>query len=119
MQLEARDETKGGICEYRCPGSRHPVDHRAYVPRWYVGGRRDDTQADAAPVASAREVHAEGSFEAMVFFDTLGSQARRQQQCEFMAQGRLVFSGTLDGGSSRTTTAPSTGKRDSLKLLSA
>lgn len=62
-------------------------------------------QAGAARVASAQKVDAEGSFEAMVFFDTLVPRPVGKSKCEFMVQGRLIFSGTLDGVAEGTTTA--------------
>ena len=62
-------------------------------------------QADAGRVASAQKVDAEGSFEAIVFFDTLVSRPVGNSKCEFGVQGRLIFSGTLDGVAEGTTTA--------------
>ena len=40
-------------------------------------------------------VNAEGSFEAVVFFDTLVPRPVGNSKCEFKVQGRLIFSGTL------------------------
>ena len=62
-------------------------------------------QADAARVASAQKIQAEGSFEAMVFFNTLVPRPVGTSKCEFMVQGRLIFNGTLDGVAEGSTTA--------------
>jgi len=62
-------------------------------------------QADAAQVAPAQKVNAEGSFEATVFFDTLVPRPVGKSKCEFTVRGRLIFSGTLDGVAEGTTTA--------------
>ena len=61
--------------------------------------------AHAARVASAQEIPAEGSFEAIVFFDTLVPRPVGNSKCEFTVQGRLIFTGTLDGVAEGVTTA--------------
>lgn len=60
--------------------------------------------ADAARVASAQKVDAEGSFDAVVFFATLVPRAVGSK-CEFRVQGTFTFSGTLVGVARGTTTA--------------
>ena len=62
-------------------------------------------QADAARVASAQVVRAEGSFKAVVFFNTLVPRPVGNSKCEFTVQGRLIFVGTLDGVAEGVTTA--------------
>jgi hypothetical protein len=62
-------------------------------------------QADAVRVASAQKVDAEGSFQAIVFFDTLIPRPVGNSNCEFIVQGRLIFIGTLDGVADGSTTA--------------
>jgi len=60
---------------------------------------------DAAQVASAQRVDAGGSFEALVFFDTLVPRPVGNSKCEFRVQGRLIFVGTLNGVAQGTTAA--------------
>jgi hypothetical protein len=62
-------------------------------------------QADVARVASVRHVDASGAFTAEVFFDTLVPRPVGNSKCEFVVQGRLTFSGTLEGVAEGTTTA--------------
>jgi hypothetical protein len=59
--------------------------------------------ADAARVAHARHVDASGAFMAEVF--TLVPRPVGNSKCEFVVQGRLTFSGTLEGVAEGTTTA--------------
>ena len=61
--------------------------------------------ADAARVAPARHVDASGAFTAAVFFNTLVPRPVGNSKCEFVVQGRLTFSGTLEGVAQGTTTA--------------
>ena len=61
--------------------------------------------ADVAGVASARNVDAWGAFTAEVFFNTLVPRPVGNSKCEFVVQGRLTFSGTLNGVAEGTTTA--------------
>lgn len=61
--------------------------------------------ADAGRVASARHVGASGAFEAEVFFNTLVTRDVGSSKCEFVVQGQLTFSGTLEGVAEGTTTA--------------
>ena len=62
-------------------------------------------QADAARVASARRINASGDFKAEVFFNTLVTRDVGHSKCLFVVQGRLTFSGTLEGVAEGTTTA--------------
>lgn len=62
-------------------------------------------QADAARPASAHQVDAAGAFEAEAFFDTLVTRDVGNSKCEFTVQGRLTFSGTLEGLAEGTTVA--------------
>ena len=62
-------------------------------------------QAQAARVESARHVEASGAFEAEVFFNTLITRDVGISKCEFVVQGQLTFSGTLEGVAEGTTTA--------------
>jgi hypothetical protein len=61
-------------------------------------------QADAA-LASPRHVDASGAFEAEVFLNTLVTRDVGNSECEFVVQGQLTFSGTLEGVAEGTTTA--------------
>ena len=54
---------------------------------------------------SARHVDASGAFEAEVFFNTLVTRDVGHSKCLFVVQGRLTFSGTLEGVAEGTTTA--------------
>jgi hypothetical protein len=60
---------------------------------------------DVTPGASARRVDASGAFAAEVFFNTLVTRDIGNSKCEFVIQGRLTFSGTLEGVAEGTTTA--------------
>ena len=62
-------------------------------------------QAQAARVASVQNVAASGAFEATVFFNTLVTRDVGRSKCEFVVQGQLIFSGTLEGVAEGTTAA--------------
>jgi hypothetical protein len=62
-------------------------------------------QADAARIAAARQVDAEGAFTASVDFPSLVPRDVGMSKCEFRVPGTLTFTGTLAGVASGTTTA--------------
>ncbi len=62
-------------------------------------------QADAVQVASARQVDAAGAFTALADFSSLVTRDVGNSKCEFLVQGTLTFTGTLEGVASGTTTA--------------
>src|SRR5688572_18766960 len=62
-------------------------------------------QADAVQVASARQVDAAGAFTARADFSSLVTRDVGNSKCEFLVQGTLTFTGTLEGVASGTTTA--------------
>jgi hypothetical protein len=62
-------------------------------------------RAGSAGVASVRPVAASGAFAAEVFFNTLATRDVGRSKCEFVVEGQLIFSGTLEGVAEGTTTA--------------
>ncbi len=62
-------------------------------------------QAQQARAGSAQAADADGAFEASVFFDTLTTRDVGKSKCEFVVNGQLTFSGTLEGVAVGTTTA--------------
>lgn len=62
-------------------------------------------QPDAAQAASAQRVDAAGAFTAVVDFSSLVTRDVGKSKCEFLVDGTLTFSGTLEGVASGTTTA--------------
>jgi hypothetical protein len=62
-------------------------------------------QSKAMRVESARQVHAAGSFTALVDFSTLAASDVARSKCAFQVEGTLAFTGTLDGVARGRTTA--------------
>jgi hypothetical protein len=63
------------------------------------------TEHHAGRSTSVRHVDATGSFQAEVFFDSLRTRNVGESKCEFTLEGRLTFTGTVQGVASGTTTA--------------
>jgi len=63
-------------------------------------------QSIGSPVTtSTQRLDAAGAYVAAVFFDTLRTRDVGSQKCEFVVQGQLTFTGTLQGVAEGTTTA--------------